>query len=89
MDIIKQTFAAVWLSISVQVRNVILSLLLCFSLVGFLKEAAWTELVIGILIRLPYLILIWVPEWLRGNRVRIAAVVIVWIVTVSYAIFLM
>ncbi|WP_440961842.1 sensor histidine kinase [Paenibacillus nitricinens] len=87
MDIIKQTFAAVWLSISVQVRNVILSLLLCFSLVGLLKEAAWTELVIGILIRLPYLILIWVPEWLRGNRVRIAAVVIIWIVTVSYAIF--
>lgn len=87
MDIIKQTFAAVWLSISVQVRNVILSLLLCFSLVGPLKEAAWTELIVGILIRLPYLILIWVPEWLRGKRVRIAAVVIIWIFTVSYAIF--
>jgi signal transduction histidine kinase len=88
MDIIKQSFAAVWLSVSTQVRNVILSLLLFFSLVGPLKEAAWAEVFIGILIRLPYLILIWVPQWLRGNRVRIAAVVIIWIVTISYAIFL-
>jgi signal transduction histidine kinase len=88
MDIIKQSFAAVWLSVSTQVRNVILSLLLFFSLVGPLKEAAWAEVLIGILIRLPYLILIWVPQWLRGNRVRIAAVVIIWIVTISYAIFL-
>jgi signal transduction histidine kinase len=88
MDIIKQSFAAVWLSVSTQVRNVILSLLLFFSLVGPLKEAAWIEVFIGILIRLPYLILIWVPQWLRGNRVRIAAVVIIWIVTISYAIFL-
>ena len=67
--------------------DVILTLLLLYSLIEPFKELAWIDLVAGLIVRLPYLMLVWVPQSLRNERMRTLGILVIWIVTLFYAQF--
>lgn len=65
--------------------DIILTLLLLYSLIEPFKELTWAELVAGLIVRLPYLMLVWVPQSLRNERMRTLGILVIWIITLLYA----
>ena len=45
--------------------DMILSLLLLYNLVSPMESFSWLGLCAGLVIRLPYFVLVWTPNWLK------------------------
>ncbi|WP_426334195.1 sensor histidine kinase [Paenibacillus silvae] len=65
--------------------DLILSLLLLYNLFNPMDTFTLLGLCAGLVIRLPYFVLVWTPDWLKRDRIRTLMIVLTWIATLLYA----
>ncbi|MCP1135685.1 sensor histidine kinase [Paenibacillus polysaccharolyticus] len=65
--------------------DMILSLLLLYNLVSPMEPFTWPGLCAGLVIRLPYFVLVWTPNWLKKDRIRTIMIGLTWAATLLYA----
>ncbi|MET3211861.1 UNVERIFIED_CONTAM: apolipoprotein N-acyltransferase [Paenibacillus sp. PvR008] len=81
---IQQKLAALWQYIVAHSRNMILSLILLYALVGMFKTSSLWSAMAGVLLGIVYLVLLWSAKWLLHSGKRMIAVIGIWMLTAFY-----